>query len=143
MPQNKTYSYEFGSIDRLKRHLAAGKKVTFTDLGTFHLETYGKNKQYIKFEADSELKNIVWEVLYYGRDRTAKECSDMAYQLLSMNTIDLVNFGKIYIYFDPGHYTWHDFHGETWVDPKPRIKFLKYENFQLFGENLEKMPKFR
>ena len=138
MPQNQSYLYEFGSIDRLKRHLAAGKKVIFRDIGTFHLETYGKNKRYIKFHPDSELKNVIWEVLYYGIDRKKKDCSDIANHLINLNTIDLVNFGKIYIYFDPGHYTWHDFHGETWVDPKPRIKFLKHEKFQLFNEKVSK-----
>ena len=76
-----------------------------------------------------------------------------------MQTIDLVNFGKVYVYFDPGYYTWHDFHehergrsygktddhrqGSVWVDPKPRIKFLKHENFKIYNEKPEKTAKFR
>ena len=143
MSKRKEYLYEFGSIDRLKRQLAAGKKVIFTDLGTFHLETYEKNKRYIIFKPDSELKNVIWEVLYYGMDRKKKECSDIANQLISLDEINLVDFGKIYIQFDPGYYKWHDFHGETWVDPKPRIKFLKHKNFLLFDEKPEKTSKFR
>ena len=147
MSKKEQILYEFGDINRLKRHLSAGKKVIFTDLGTFHLE-YDKSfhpqqyepddpPRYIKFEADSELKNVIWEVLYYGVDRKTRDCTDIANQLISMNAIELVNFGKIYIQFDPGYYKWHDFHGKTWVDPKPRIKFLKHNDFNLV-ENTEK-----
>ena len=134
MSKKDSISYEFGDIDRLKRNLAAGKKVIFTGLGTFHLETYEEDKRYIKFKVDSELKNVIWEVLYYGIDRKKDSCSDIANDLINMNTINLVDFGQIYIYFDPGYFKWHDFHGEIWVDTKPRIKFLKHENFQLFNE---------
>ena len=141
MSKNEQIKYEFGDINRLKRHLSAGKKVTFTGLGTFHLvsdksfhpQQYepGGSPRYIKFEPEYDLKTVIWEVLYYGIDRKTRDCTDIANHLISMNTIELVNFGKIYIYFDPGYYKWHDFHGKTWVDPKPRIKFLKHKDFYL------------
>ena len=96
------------------------KKAIFTDLGSFYLETnndtrchYEEDKRYIKFKPDSKLKNVIWQVLYYGVDHKKKECSDIANHLISLHTIDLVNFGKVYIYFDPGYFTWHDFHNDT------------------------------
>ena len=145
MSKNKQYSYEFGDIELLKRTLLSGKKAVFENIGTFYLEEdasftpslyyeHERGRSYIKFKSDQDLKNVVWEVLYYGKDRKAKECTDIANQLISLNTIDLIGFGKVYIYFEPGYYTWHDFHGETWVDPKPRIKFLKHESFRIFDE---------
>ena len=132
MSKHKQHLYEFGDVKRLKRTLRAGKKAIFTGLGTFQLETDEKDNRYIKFKPDSELKNVIWEVLYYGVDRKAEDCTDIANQLISLDTINLFGFGKVYVYFDPGYFTWHDFHGEIWVDTKPRIKFLKHESFNLY-----------
>ena len=134
MSKSNFVKYEFGSIDRLKRTLRTGEKAIFTGLGSFYLETYEEDKKYIIFKPDAELKNVIWEVLYYGVDRKKKECSDIANHLINLNMIELVNFGKVYVYFDPGYYTWHDFHGEIWVDPKPRIKFLKHEDFRIYDK---------
>ena len=133
MTNNSEIIYDF-DIDQVKQVLFSGKKAVFDGLGKFWIETYQNNGvpvRHLEFEADQDLKNTIWEDLYYRYRKPKDKYTKIEDHLLMNKTIVFENFCSIYIHWDSPYDRWDDFRGRIHVEAKPRIKFLKDRNFSL------------
>ena len=125
------------NIKHLRSVLSSGKKANFDGLGKFSRQinyyVNGKENHYIKFEPDPDLKELIYDVLYYGllSDRRKDVKTDIEKALTSGKRINLENFGEVYIYWTPGYTKLDDFRGHRKVHPKPIIKFVKNKEFMV------------
>ena len=134
-------------LNHLKRVLLSGKKAVFDGLGKFELKTdkvklipnspfsfkvKNEEVQYIEFKADADLKNSIWNVLYYGYKKyNPEDHTDIANHLINEKKIDLSGFGKIYVLWSQPYTKWDDFRGEIQIGQKPYLKFSKSKEFGL------------
>ena len=142
MNKGNTANYDIPDMEHLKRVLLSGKKAVFDGLGKFSwaINRYvnGKPDYFVRFEPDPDLKELIYDVLYYGplSDRRKHLKTDIEKALANGKTIKLSGFGEVYIYWTPGYTKWDDFRGQRKVHSKPVIKFVRNKEFQLDTENL-------
>ena len=115
--ESKSY-YDIPDLDHLKRVLTSKRIAVFADLGKFSLID---NR--IRFEADKELKDMIWIWGYHNMKVQEDRKTRIFKELAAGKNIILDGFGEIYIGFNPSFERWHDFHGTEFVPPKPFLKF--------------------
>ena len=120
---NRSY-YDIADLDNLKRVLLKKKAAVFKDLGKFRLIN-----DRIRFEADLNLRNQLWNWGYHNMKIEEDKKTDILAVLISGKNIVLDGFGEVYIYFQPAFERWHDFHGTEFIPPKPFLKFQVDQNF--------------